>query len=195
MKIAVISDIHENLHNLILFLEQAKQGGVEQIICLGDLMNNGVAKVLASSSIPVFTIWGNNDGEKVAVTKTSLAESSNLTVGFDTFDILEFAGRKIFVTHYPTLAKPMARSGDFDAVFYGHNHEKNLDQIGKCVVANPGEISAHKTGVASYVMYDTETNVAEIFVLEDSITLKTDEVSEYKKGINFEYSKSKAHKY
>lgn len=195
MKIAVISDIHENLHNLILFFEQIKKQDVTRLVFLGDFMNNGVAKFLAASEVPVTAIWGNNDGEKVAITKTSLDEKSNLTIGFDTFDILEYGNRKIFITHYPMLAKPMARSGDFDAVFYGHNHKKNIEQIGNCLVLNPGEISAHKTGEASYAIYDTEANSAELFVVEDSISLKTDKVKEHIKEAGFEYSKSKGHQY
>lgn len=195
MKIAIISDIHDNSHNLISFFEQIKGKNIKQIIFLGDFMNNGVAKMLASFSIPVFAIWGNNDGEKVAITKTSLSDGSNLTVGFDTFDILEFDSRKIFLTHYPTLAKPMAKSGEFDAVFYGHDHKKNIDQFGNCLVVNPGEISAHKTAEATYAIYDTDTNTAELFVIEGSISVRTDKVQQYKKNIGFEYSKSKGHQY
>ena len=53
MKIAIISDIHENFHNLILALQEIQKREVEQIICLGDLMNAGVAKVMATQAIPV----------------------------------------------------------------------------------------------------------------------------------------------
>src|SRR3989338_5607025 len=109
MKIAVISDIHENFHNLVLFLKEIKKYDVQKIIFLGDFMNNGIAKLLSNADIPVISIWGNNDGDKVAITKTALSENSNLTVGFDTFDFLEIGNRKIFITHYPLLAKPMAK--------------------------------------------------------------------------------------
>ncbi len=149
MKIAIISDIHENFHNLILFLEQVKQYNVKKIIFLGDFMNNAIAKILASSDIPVIAIWGNNDGDKVAITKTSLSKQSKMSIGSTTYDFLEIDKRKIFITHYPLLAKPMAKSGEFDAVFYGHDHKKNLYKINDCIIVNPGEISAHITvGVA-----------------------------------------------
>ena len=58
MKIAIISDIHENFHNLILALQEMEKQGIQQIICLGDLMNSGIAKILATQTIPVFMIWG-----------------------------------------------------------------------------------------------------------------------------------------
>jgi putative phosphoesterase len=170
--------------------------GVQKIIFLGDFMNNGIAKVLASNSIPVFEIWGNNDGDKVAITKTALSEKSNLEVGFDVFDIVDFDQRKIFLTHYPLLAKPMAKSGEFDAVFFGHNHVKHQERIGDCLVLNPGEVSAHKTGECSFAMYDTKTNNAEIIVLENSVSVKTSEADKYiKDNTSFSFSKTKSHKY
>ena len=129
-------------------------------------MNHGIAKMLSFSSIPVFSIWGNNDGDKANIMRVALAPGSNLEIGLETFDIIEIEKRKIFLTHYPILAKPMAKSGDFDAVFYGHDHKFNLDKIGNCLIVDPGEISAHKTSKATFAIYDTETNEAEIVNLE-----------------------------
>jgi len=195
MKIAIISDIHENFHNLVLFFDKIKKYDIEKIIFLGDFINNGIAKMLASSDIPVTAIWGNNDGEKVAITKTSLEKGSNLTVGFGTYDSIKIDNRNIFITHYPLLAKPMARSGDFDAVFYGHNHEHNIDKVVNCTIVNPGEISAHKTKEASFAIYNTKDNNAEIIKLENTITTRSKEAEEYLENMKFSFSKSKTHKY
>lgn len=103
-----------------------------------------------------------------------MSEGSNLTMSFEVFDTVEFDNRKIFLSHYPMLAMPMAKSGDFDAVFYGHNHLKHMEKVGDCLVLNPGEIAAYKTGIASYAVYDTDTNSAEIFELESGISTNTD---------------------
>ena len=99
MKIAVISDIHENFHNLILTLEEINKKSSDYIICLGDLMNTGVAKILAIQEIPVYMIWGNNDGEKVEIMKTSFRENSNLKVSLNVYDFLDLGEKKIFITH------------------------------------------------------------------------------------------------
>ncbi|MDR0369788.1 MAG: metallophosphatase family protein [Candidatus Peribacteria bacterium] len=61
MKIAIISDIHENFHNLTLFFKELKKFDIYMIFFLGDFINNGIAKILASSQIPVYAIRGNND--------------------------------------------------------------------------------------------------------------------------------------
>jgi len=189
MKVAVISDIHENFHNLILALESSQQKGVDMIICLGDMMNAGVAKILAIQEVPVYLIWGNNDGEVVDTMRASYREGSNLTVGLSTYDFLEIGDKKIFITHYDNLAIPMAKSGLYDAVFYGHNHLQKVEQVNDCYVVNPGEICAQKTGVSSYAIYDTDAHELDIIELEDIITLKSDKVADYfkehKEQLNF----------
>lgn len=179
MKIGIISDIHENFHNLILALQKMEEEGVEQILCLGDLMNAGVAKIMAHHSVPTFLIWGNNDGEKVDIVKASYREGSKLEVSLNTYDFLELDKRNIFISHYDDLAIPMASSGKYDAVFYGHNHKKKSEQIGDCHVVNPGELSAQKTGVASLAIYDTTENTVQLVDLENTISLKSKLVDEW----------------
>ena len=173
MKIAIISDIHENFHNLILALQEMAKHHVEQILCLGDLINPGIGKVLATQSIPVFMIWGNNDGDRVEITLASKREGSQLSVSPRTFDFVTFDDKKFFLTHYDDLAKPMALSGLYDAVFFGHNHECSHEKIGNCWMLNPGELAASKTKMATFMLYDTQENDFEIITLEGSVTLKT----------------------
>lgn len=179
MKIAIISDIHENFHNLILALEEIERQNCEQILCLGDLMNAGIAKVLSCSTIPVFMIWGNNDGEKAEITKVAHYKGSNLSVSLNTYDFLEIDNRKIFISHYDDLAIPMANSGLYEAVFFGHTHISSFQKENETWVVNPGEISAHKTGIASLAIYDTGTNDVNIVELKNSITLKTELVTDF----------------
>ena len=195
MKIGILSDVHENSHNLILALEECKKLDVEKILFLGDFINNWIAKIFSSSIIPVFSIWWNNDGDKVAITKTSLSEGSNLEVWFDTFDSLIIDNRKIFLTHYPMLAKPMAKSWEFDAVFYGHDHKINIDKIWNCIVVNPWELSGHKFGQSTFVVYDTNTNIANIVSLNWAIFLKTNFTDDYRSEKGIKLSQSKSHQY
>lgn len=179
MKVAIISDLHENFHNLIRAIESFETYDIEQILCLGDLMNAGLAKVLGAQDIPVYLIWGNNDGEKVDIVRTSYRENSSLSVSLNVYDFINIDQRKIFISHYDDLAHPMARSGDFDAVFYGHNHLKKVEKINDTWVVNPGELCAQKTGVCSYAIYDTTNNSVEIIELDNIISLKSEFVDDY----------------
>jgi predicted phosphodiesterase len=57
MKLAILSDIHENFHNLALFFKEIEKSDISKILFLGDFINNGIAKILANSTIPVYAIW------------------------------------------------------------------------------------------------------------------------------------------
>jgi len=118
-----------------------------------------------------------------------------MTIADNVYDFLEIENRKIFITHYPDLAKPMAKSGEFDAVFYGHNHIKNKDRVGNCLVVNPGEVSGHKNSQISFAIYDTEKNDADIVDVEGGVFVKNKEVEEYLNELGFEFSKTKSHQY
>jgi len=179
LKIAVISDIHDNFNNLLLALDTMRERGVEQILCLGDIINPGVAKILVDCGIPTFTVWGNNDGDKVTITKFSLAPGSSLEVGDKTYASLEMGGKKIFITHYPDLVGPIAASGLYDVVFYGHDHLKRSGQFAKCLIVNPGEVSGIKTREATFAVYDTDSNQVEIITLGESVSVRTDYVEAY----------------
>lgn len=193
MKIAVISDIHDNAHNLVLALEEIEKAKAEKILFLGDFVGAAIANLLVSSPIPVFAIWGNNDGDKSLITKFSLQEGSNLEVSFDTYDVVEIDGRKLFLTHYPLLSRPIAKSGEFDAVFYGHNHLLFKEVEGKCLIVNPGEIGAYKTGKSTYAMYDTKTNDADIIEIKNSVTTNTPEAQKRFEEIKHKWNSLRSH--
>lgn len=195
MKIAVISDIHENLNNLALFFKDIESKDIEYILCLWDLINNWIAKILAWSPVPVFSIWWNNDWTKVAITKTSMLQWANLTMWETVYDFIELDWKKIFMSHYPVLAQSMAKSWDYDVVLYGHDHNKNIDMIWDCLIMNPWEISSHKSWICSYGIYDTMDNKVELIELDWNVNVKTDLAKDIIKKIKFKYSATKFHKY
>jgi hypothetical protein len=66
------------------------------------------------------------------------------------------AGRKrIAVNHFHTIARPMAASGKYDLVFYGHNHLRQHERLGQVDVINPGAIMGYnplpKPGESPYI--------------------------------------------
>lgn len=191
MKILVISDIHDNFDNLVSILKETSERNIDQIICLWDLGNNGIAKIISYQWIPVHFIWWNNDWEIVNITKSFL--ESWHTVAPTVFDDTVIDDKKIFMVHYPNIAKSMAKSWDYDVILYGHDHKKHQEVIWNCLLLNPWEISAHKTWIASYAIYDTKTHKAEIFDLVNPSHSKHDDTSEYIKSLKFEFSNSKSH--
>jgi predicted phosphodiesterase len=89
----------------------------------------------------------------------------------------------------------MAKSGDFDAVFCGHNHIFHIEKLDNCLIVNPWEISAHKSWKATFAVYNTTTNEAEIIELKGIISVSTTESEDLIKKNNIKFSKTKSHQY
>lgn len=191
MKILVISDIHENFDNLSRVLQQIPDLWVEMIFCLWDLINGWIARMLASQDIPTHLVWWNNDGTRVAITKKFLEADNGSVVSDETFDICQVWGKSVFLTHYPLLADLAAKSGDFDAVFYGHNHHLKQEYIWECLLFNPGEISAHKTNTCTFWVYDTINNSVEIHSISQPTSVKTEISDSFMKELQLKKSDRK----
>jgi uncharacterized protein len=167
MKIAILSDIHDHIQNLEKALEQIK-GKVETIICLGDFCAPFSVAMIAEANIPVHAVLGNNDGDQIGLQKLG-GDVFHWTPLLKEFGEVELDGRKIAFNHYPKLGELLARTGDYDAVFHGHSHVLRNEYFGKSLLVNPGSVCGIQRlgqGRASYAIYDTESNSAEIIYLD-----------------------------
>lgn len=72
-----------------------------------------------------------------------------------------FTLKQIAVNHYPEIARPLAESGKYDAVFYGHDHISHMELIDKALLLNPGEVMG-RFGKSTFAWYDTEKGSGEI---------------------------------
>ena len=135
MRLAIISDIHDNLWNLAAAIDHLS-GSADALICCGDLCSPFVMDVLARFPGPVDIVFGNNDADLYRITKKS---SDRVRVHGELFET-ELDGRKIAVNHFDYLARPMAASGLYDLVCYGHNHNLSVSHLGRTLTVNPGPI-------------------------------------------------------
>jgi putative phosphoesterase len=135
MRLGIISDIHDNLWNLRVALEHLN-GNADVLLCCGDLCSPFVVDELKKFSGPVHIIFGNNDADLFRITKKS---DERVQVHGELFTA-ELAGRKIAANHFDYIARPMAQSGLYDLVCFGHNHRISRDQYGKTLALNPGPI-------------------------------------------------------
>jgi uncharacterized protein len=60
------------------------------------------------------------------------------------------------------LLNALVDSGYFNAVVHGHSHNKSIQQKGKTLVINPGELCGYLTGKASFALLDTVKTEAQI---------------------------------
>lgn len=153
MKVAVISDIHDNIWNLERALSLVQQSGVEVLFFLGDLCAPFTLAQLAEGfPNPVHVVFGNNDGDIFHISKVASKYPQVILHG--QMAEIEIDGRKVALNHYPGIARRLAESGAYDAVFSGHDHRHYQHQIGKTLWANPGEIMG-RHGQPSFGIYDT----------------------------------------
>lgn len=158
MKIGVISDIHDNVWKLEAVLKELT--GVDLILCLGDMCSPFIVTQMADAfKGPVHVVFGNNDGDKWLITRNA-AKAGNVTL-HDVFWEAELGGRKAAAVHFPELGKALAAGGQFDVVFYGHNHQQATERVGKTWLVNPGEVMG-RFGRSTYVIYDTDSNQADV---------------------------------
>ena len=150
MKIAIVSDTHNNWANFKKAIEWIKNEKIQLILHCGDINSQETiddAKKLFGGDIKF--VKGNADWEMDLPEKLEL----------------EFNGKKIVFCHFPDIAKKMAQSGKFDLVFYGHTHRPWDEKIGSCHMINPGEL-AGQFYKPTFAIYDTSTGKPELKILE-----------------------------
>jgi putative phosphoesterase len=158
MHIGIMSDIHDNVWALADALTRVQ--GCEALLVLGDLCAPFTVTAIAEGfSGPVHVVWGNNDGDRLLITRNA-DRAGNVTLHGDIAE-LEIDGRSILMTHYYDVARAVAQGQAHDLVCYGHSHRQRLDRVGDTVLVNPGEVMG-RFGVRSVALYDTETGEAEI---------------------------------
>ncbi len=182
MKIAVLSDIHDNVWNLQAALRALDQ--TDAMLCLGDLNSPFIVPMLAKGypERPIHIVFGNNDGDLFRITKNAAA-FSNITLHGEFFRG-ELGGRRISASHFHNIAAEL-QTDTTDLLCYGHNHLYRVEEHGSCLVVNPGPIMGFDPGSgqdvpASFVVYDTEQHDIESFVVQPATA---DDISDSTMGL------------
>ncbi|HEX7359421.1 MAG TPA: metallophosphoesterase family protein [Bryobacteraceae bacterium] len=169
MRIAIFSDIHDNLWNLAPAVHAV--AGADALICCGDLCSPFVIDELGKFHKDVHIVFGNNDADLYRITAKAM-KTSRIRVHGELLQA-DFDGRRFAVNHFDYLARPMAKSGDYDVVCFGHNHEREIGREAGCLLINPGPIMGAKfsSGVwedvqPSFAVYDTAAHRATAFGIE-----------------------------
>jgi putative phosphoesterase len=153
MKIAIMSDSHDNIWNIRKALETIASEGVAMIIHCGDYIAPFSLQELDHAGIPVHGVFGNNDGDQYLLTSQAFTILNNVTLhgicGNQDID-----GKKIAFTHEYVKARGMTAEGNYDLVCYGHSHEHKQEEIDGVILLNPGEIMG-KDGNPGFCIYDT----------------------------------------
>ena len=158
MKIAIFSDLHDNIPNLDIFLAWVASNKIPKLIFCGDLANSETLNHLtANFSGEIFMVSGNADSYNPAGLKNIVYNKDRLEIKID--------NQKILVVHKPVdLKKILAENNSFDFAFHGHTHKPWLIQQDGVVIANPGTLS-EVFSKSSFAILDTETGKLELKIL------------------------------
>lgn len=160
MKIAIISDSHDNLPNINKVKDFIAKEGIKTIIHCGDVVSPATLKESFSDFKGKFFLsLGNGD--------FGLEEEYKISPDFFVFDKFgeaELKGIKIAFSHYPGTAKKLAETGKYNIIFYGHTHKPWEKKINECCLVNPGTLSGmfYK---ATFAVLDTESRKIELKIL------------------------------
>jgi len=159
MKIAILSDIHDNIWVLERVLDEIDTADL--LIFCGDFCAPfSLAMVAERFSGPIHCVAGNNDGDQLLLARVA-NQAGNVTL-HGQFAELELAGRRVFVSHYPPIAEGIAACGKYDLVCYGHDHIAANRRLGETLLLNPGEVMG-RFDRSTYAIYDTQNHHAELY--------------------------------
>ena len=162
MRIAILSDIHDNVWKLDAALAAVRDADV--LLCCGDLCSPFIAHQLGRGfARPIHIVFGNNDGDLYRITMNA-RRYDHVRLHGELFRG-EFDGRRFAMNHYDNIARQLAASGEFDVVCFGHNHVFEIARIGAALAINPGAIMG-----ATFAPDGSRTDVPSTFVIYETAT-------------------------
>ncbi len=167
MLIGVISDTHDNIEAVKRAAEVFAEKRVELVLHLGDIVapftlrafrDNGVERLVA--------VYGNNCGERLGLREVAGK------LGYEVHEwphLIELGGKRFLMIHgvgpmekTRMLVDSLAKSGDYDAVLYGHTHIADNRVVGDTLVLNPGEACGCLSERRTIAIIDTAAMRAEL---------------------------------
>jgi putative phosphoesterase len=138
---------------------------VKAVLHAGDLVSPFTARAFKELESEFYFVFGNNDGDKVTLTKR-FEEIGATSCG--NFGDLTIDGLHIALLHgtNEALVKALARSGEYDVVVRGHTHDPGVKIIEGVPVINPGEASGVLSGQPTVAVLDIANLNVEITQLE-----------------------------
>jgi putative phosphoesterase len=161
MKIAIISDIHDNEARLSEALKIIKAEKIKICVCLGDISRLSTLQMVAKPFKKFYLALGNMDHNLKGQTELF---PENVKYWEQTGDF-KLNSKHIAIVHNDKVARTLAKDSVYDYVFYGHTHTPWEKKVGKTILLNPGEVSG-QFGPASFAVLDLSTMKAKLKLLK-----------------------------
>ncbi|MBT4349658.1 YfcE family phosphodiesterase [bacterium] len=140
-KLAVISDIHDNIPNLEKALSIIKEEKIDYLICTGDVQSIEAWQIIDNLNIPSWAVMGNVDHD-ILGEENIRKQIKNITL-FPNVGTAEIENKQIFFAHYPQVvnkALPKSKK-QYDLALYGHTHKPWEEKWRNTKILCPGNIA------------------------------------------------------
>ena len=162
MRIAIIADTHDQVQELKSLIHKLSEQEIQCLIHAGDWVSAFTLEYYNTIKYPIRGVWGNNIGDPRF---PAMAKKKGIDLEIAEELLLELGGKKIFVCHELVEAPP-----DTDVVIYGHDHKAKIERKNGVLYLNPGTLLRETfpwlKSKPSYIIYDTDTDSAELFFLD-----------------------------
>lgn len=153
MKIAIISDTHDNIATLKTALSVINKEKIKTLIHCGDITRLDTLKEMMDNfKGEIYLASGEPDDDELKIPKIvdKHVHICGKVGGFIVDNV------KIGFTHLPKDALKLAENKPFDIVFYGHTHKPWEETVNGCRLVNPGNLAGifYK---ATFTIFDTKT--------------------------------------
>ncbi len=163
MKIAIISDTHDNLPNFKKAISFIKKQNIKVIIHCGDVTTpDTLKKGLEDFQGKIHLVWGNVDKDHFKEKKDYSKEFPRIKFWGEKGEI-NANSKKIAFSHCPKIAHKLAQE-EYDLVFYGHTHKPWQEKEGDTELVNPGNLAGifYKP---TFAIYNTKNEKLELKIL------------------------------
>lgn len=173
MLIGILSDTHDQVHYLPLVVDFYQERGIEMLFHCGDWISPFTLQYFRPLNVPIFAVYGNNDGDKFTHQRIAKRVGLDLTME-DQLLMHSVSGKNLAIYHGTSagIVTALIKCGDYDAVFYGHNHQAKIERHGATLAMNPGTLLDKTTDEvqgASFGIYDSKANQGKIIWLNQLV--------------------------
>lgn len=157
MRIAILSDTHDNLLNVRAAVDILRQEDIDKLLHCGDVCGPGVVEAL--QDFDVFFAQGNMDRMPALGLAVEAFHGPGHLARFHT---LMLSGSQAALLHgdEERLLHRLIHSGEYAYVFHGHTHRPADRQIGPTRIINPGALGGLHRAPRSMCIFDLETDQA-----------------------------------
>ena len=161
MKIAIISDIHDNVMNLLKCLDFCEKNNVEKLLCCGDVTNDETISTLGKKFPgPIFLVRGNAEIFNPEIIKKFENINDLGKVG-----AIEIDSVVVGMCHQPFLIDEVIEKYAPQICFYGHTHKPWIEERAGIKVINPGTLSGDFSK-ATFAFWDSASKEIKLILLE-----------------------------